>query len=226
MKEVRSRNPYRVMLVEDDVEIRRGIQSLLVAQPDFELLAVADCVVQGKNLLSDKVQLLLLDLGLPDGSGLDVLQTVKQRYPSIKVIVFTVFADSRNTMAALEAGADGYVLKDAENIIDVLRRTMRGEHPISPEVTQHLLRQVRSSMAHVAETDEADVPQQSVNLTPRERETLTALAQGLSFSEIALNLKISTNTITDYSKSLYRKLGVNSRAEAVYEGVRRGLVSF
>lgn len=214
---------YQMLLVEDRQDIRQEIRAVISGQPDIELRAVVGSVAEALAALNDSLDLILLDLGLPDGTGHEVIRAAKALRAEVKIVVYTVFADDANTLSAVEAGADAYLLKGAEDIAEQLRRTLRGEHPIASGVTQHLLRQLRGDRVGAAAEPSL---QDKVVLTPRERDTLTALAQGMSYQEIADSLRISSHTLTDYSKSLYRKLGVHSRAEAVLHGVRLGLVSF
>ncbi len=218
---------YELLLVEDRKEIQQELRDTFAIQPDIKLVAVAATVRNALRELSRPLDIILLDLDLPDGSGHQILRAAKAQARNVKVAVFTVFADDTNTLAAIEAGADAYILKGTGDIPNQIRRTLRGENPLAPTVTQHLLKRLRSVTHPHTQLEAPDSPTASaIRLTPRERETLTGLAQGMSYQEIADNLMISSHTITDYSKSLYRKLGVHSRSEAVLQGVRLGLVSF
>lgn len=214
---------YKMLLVEDRADIQRELRSVFAVQPDMDLFNVVGTVREAVAALDETLDVILLDLGLPDGTGHEVISKAKTLRADIKIIVFTVFADDANTLNALEAGADAYLLKGAQDVAEQVRRTLRGENPVASSVTQHLLRQVRRN---ATAGPVSSVPECEVTLTPRERETLTALAQGMTYQEIADSLRISSHTLTDYSKSLYRKLGVHSRAEAVLHGVKFGLVSF
>jgi len=128
--------------------------------------------------------------------------------------VSTIFGDEASVVAALEAGADGYILKDNERITDAIVEVARGHVPLTPSVAVHLMRRFRPQL-----------PDEQSCLTPREAEILGCLARGRSYRETASDLCISYHTVTDHIKAIYKKLHVNSRGSAVYQGLRSGLIS-
>ena len=160
----------------------------------------------------------LVDLGLPDGSGIDVITHAVEMLPSCCCIVTTIYADDHHLFPALRSGAQGYLLKDqpVERVIAQLQAIERGEPPLSPAIAQRLLK-VFTGEHQISEPEEA-------RLTPRERETLTLIAKGYRLPEVASALEVSRNTAAGFIKSVYRKLRISSRAEAALEAVRRGLV--
>jgi len=159
--------------------------------------------------------LALIDLGLPDGSGTRVIEVLASTAPDCQRVVTTIFADDVHLFPALRAGATGYLLKDQapEQLARSLTGMLNGEPPLSPAIARRLLQ----TFAPVAS-------EPGERLSPRERETLMLTAKGCRLHEVAEQLGVTRNTAAGYLKSVYRKLDVNSRAEATLEAVRRGLV--
>jgi len=175
---------------------------------------------------------MLIDLGLPDGSGIDLIRSVSQRKPDADIMVVTVFGDEQHVVASIEAGATGYILKDSTpaDVISCIRLLRAGGSPVSPVVARSVLRAIRSRMgagAPVAPGGAAPArtPNAENNpLSARETEILQLLAKGMSFNEIGEILGISPHTVTAHIKKIYRKLAVHSRGEAVYEASQMGLL--
>ena len=163
----------------------------------------------------------LIDLGLPDGSGVDVVVALHSSQPEAQAVVVTIHDDDDHLFPALQAGAFGYVLKDqsAPVLIDQFRRMSQGEPPLSPAIARRV-------MAHFASrSSQRERPKNmpTVVLTDRENEVLLRVAKGYTLPEIAGQLHLSRHTISDYVKQIYRKLNVSSRAEAALEAQRLGL---
>lgn len=161
----------------------------------------------------------LVDLGLPDGSGIELIRDLVNRHPACHVVVTTIYADDQHLFAALRAGAQGYLLKDQprEKTLQALRGITAGEPPLSASIARRLLR-VFGGEAGQAEATEK-------RLTPRETETLSLIAKGYKIAEVAASLGVSHHTAHEFIKSVYRKLKVSSRAEAALEATRLGLVN-
>lgn len=159
----------------------------------------------------------LIDLDLPDGSGVDLIREFARAYPACHCVVTTIYADDRHLFPALRAGAQGYLLKDqpTERVVAALRAIGAGEPPLSPAIAQRLLRVFGAEQPALAE---------DARLTPRERETLTLIAKGLRLPEVAQQLGVTRHTAAGFIKAIYRKLNINSRAEAALEAARLGLV--
>jgi DNA-binding NarL/FixJ family response regulator len=164
--------------------------------------------------------LLIIDLGLPDGDGLDVIAAAHRRYPDLDIMVFSVFGDEDRVVRAIRNGASGYLLKDqpGPEIVEAIRELVAGRAPISPGIARHLIHGLQH--APVPESASEDGPE----LTAREREILTLVAKGFSYKECARLLELSVHTVAAYVKRVYRKLAVGSRGEAVYEARRLGLM--
>ena len=212
--------PARVIIVEDDERLRAYAIDALAAALDIAVVGDAGCLADGLPLVDLMPDLALLDLGLPDGSGIRVIEAIRAKVPACKVLVFTVFEDRASVLGTLKAGADGYILKDttADMVLAHVRATLAGETPISARAAGHLLSLVRDEP--VAETSEPDAP----HLSPRERELLEYLARGLSRKEAARVMNLSPYTVAEYVQGIYRKLHVKSRGEAVFEAIQAKLI--
>ena len=212
--------PARVIIVEDDDRLRAYAKGALAEAGDIEVVGDAASLAEGLPLVDLMPDLALLDLGLPDGNGVTLIEAIRARVPSCRVLVFTVFEDRASVLGTLKAGADGYILKDtrAEMVLAHVRATLAGETPISARAASHLLSLVRDKP--VAETAEPDAP----HLSPRERELLEYLARGLSRKEAARVMNLSPYTVAEYVQGIYRKLHVRSRGEAVFEAIQAKLI--
>lgn len=214
----------RVGLVEDDPHVRSHLVALLAAAPEFEIVGEAGSVAGSEAVIGLRPDLLILDLGLPDGSGIDVIHRIRRdaALSDCRILVLTLFSDERRVLDALSGGADGYLLKDTADEIFVreIFATLAGAAPISSAAAAHLLRRVRSrEVIPTAVTSPG-----SHELTVREVQLLQLLAKGLSYKESAVMMGISPNTVADHIKRIYRKMGVNSKGEAVFEAVASGVI--
>ncbi len=207
----------RIAILEDDPAIRDHFIEIIGSAADLELCATASMIGEVPLLIERRPDLLLTDIGLPDGSGLDVLPAIKAA-TGCKALVITAFGDRETVVAAMKAGADGYLLKDSPEAVihDGIRVTFDGGAPISPAAAVYLLERLRAAPAPSRREDLSEP------LTTRETELLTIFARGLSYKEAARVLGISPLTVGNHVKAIYRKLEVNSRGEAVYEAVRQG----
>jgi DNA-binding NarL/FixJ family response regulator len=214
----------RVFILEDDPRLRARLVALAQKAGGFDVVAEAGSVVSGLaafEKLVNQPDLCLIDLGMPDGSGLDVVKAIKGRSDA-KVLIFTVFGDQNSVITALESGVDGFVLKDSKDseLVAAMRAALEGGAPISAAAAAHLLRRLRTAAVN-------PVPQkivQDFGLTKRELETLEMLARGFPQREVAGLMNVSPHTIGAHVKSIYSKMAVNSRSEAVFEAVQSGLI--
>jgi DNA-binding NarL/FixJ family response regulator len=213
-----------VFVLEDDPRLRARLVTLMEKTGGFKVSAQAGNVADGLAALGHLVgmpDICLIDLGMPDGSGLEVVKAIKARSDA-KVLIFTVFGDQTSVISALEAGADGFVLKDSRDseLLDALHATLQGGSPISAAAAAHLLRKLRTpAPAAVAPA------YQDYGLTKRELETLDLLARGFPQREVAGVMNVSPHTVGAHVKSIYAKMAVNSRSEAVFEAVQSGLIN-
>jgi DNA-binding NarL/FixJ family response regulator len=228
---------WRVVLVEDNQATRSFLESCVLGHPQLELAGSFGTLTSARkwfSLYGNSADLLLVDLGLPDGSGLDLMREVRQRWASCDMLVVSMFGDEENVLAAVEAGAVGYVHKDddAADIADTMIAVKKGASPISPMIARHLLRRMQPQMAGQAlaqspqaKGEEAVLDDAAVVLSRREQEVLEFIARGFSYAEIARQQGITVHTVQTYIKKLYGKLAVHSRSEAVFEANRLGLLN-
>ena len=212
----------RIAIVEDDPVLREHLQQVVDSVDGFEPAGAAATAESGWRLVEAGCDVLLLDLALPDGSGLDIIRRARATTRTdLKIIVISVFGDVRNVVAAIEAGADGYLLKggDIAGTERAIRDVVAGRSPLSPAVASHILARVRTS------AEAPNVAPPATPLTEKETEVLTDLAKGFSYKEVALRQRISHHTVADHVKAIYRKLSVNSRSEAVFEAMQSGLIN-
>ncbi len=214
-----------IAVVEDDKPLRETLCAAINAQPGMQVAAWFDSLAPARQwLMEHPVDVLLTDLGLPDGSGIDLIKVCAARHPRCDIMVITMFGDERNVIDSIEAGAVGYLLKDADQL-DVARfitDLRQGGSPMSPLVARKLL--LRAQPALQAQS-QATADDGSIRLTPREQEALDLIARGYTYGEIASLLSVTVNTVQTHIKNTYTKLAVHSRSEAVFEAQKMGLLS-
>lgn len=210
---------HRILVVEDDPNARERITSAVEALDHTILVGTADNVADGISALDKyKPDVLLVDLGLPDGDGAQVIRHATEM--NVLSMVVSVFGDEESVLRAIRHGASGYLLKDSEldSVRAALDELIAGGSPMTPSIARHVLRSLQSDS-----TVEADEDRPA--LTDRETEVLEFVARGFKFSEIAKYLSISTHTVGNHIRKVYKKLNVSSRSEAVFEAVQWGLIS-
>jgi len=216
-------DPIKVLIVEDDAVTRRALSLAIESSPKLKLVGALECVKPSLEwLASGAVDVLLTDLGLPDGSGIEIIRACVKLQPKCDILVITMSSDEDNVLACIEAGASGYVLKDAGRL-DVVRAVLElraGGSPISPLIARKVLARMRDPKK--AEADDGGV--EAVSLTKREAAILDRIARGDSYGDVAKMLSLSVGTVQTHIKNIYDKLSVHSRGEAVFEAHRRGLL--
>jgi len=205
-----------VLIVEDVAETRRWLGGLVQEAFPEARLSEAATLRAGLALLHEPFDLALIDLGLPDGSGLDVLRALRGQQSGALCVVTTVMGDDASIVAALSSGADGYLLKEqpAEVLVRQLRQLSLGVPALSPAVARRI-------MEHFRLTGPAAQPE--AELTQRETEVLGLIGRGMRNTEVAAALGLAETTVAGYIKAIYRKLGISSRAEASWHATRMGL---
>ncbi|WP_326541562.1 response regulator transcription factor [Pseudorhodoferax sp.] len=214
----------RVALVEDDPFFLNAFSAAVRAAPDMLLHGTALNCRQGMALLAGPpAEVLLVDLGLPDGSGLDVIRVARRAWPQCHVMVSTVFGDEAHVIQSLEAGADGYLLKDGTlaRITDEIRSVQAGGSPISPLIARQLLTRFRQGPAAAPVAADAE----QAHLSPRERQVLEYIVKGFSYEEIGQLMGVTRNTVLSFVRRIYAKLKVRSQVEAIHEARAQGLLT-
>jgi DNA-binding NarL/FixJ family response regulator len=209
----------RIVIVEDDPTFRQRFAGIVASCPRFALVAaVGNCADALAVLRKNAVDVLLCDLGLPDGDGANIVREARHLHPNLDAMVVTVFGDDAHVMRSLEAGASGYLLKDSlpDDFIATIDLLQSGGSPIHPTIARRLLQRFSNESRQPAEA--------GVTLTDREREVLQLVSKGYRVPEIAALLTISAHTVSSHIKNIYSKLEVSSRGEAVYEASRLRLI--
>lgn len=213
----------QVALVEDDAATRQRFSAAISAAPDLALCAAFAAGGEALAWLERHVlDVLLVDLGLPDVPGLAVIEACARLHPRCDIMVISMFEDEEHVVRSLEAGASGYLLKDSfdDEIARHIRELRAGGAPMTPIIARHLIKKFRALPRGAGPAAASGL----ALLTPREQLILTRISQGFSYGEIAELEGVSRNTVHTHIKNIYSKLSVHSRTEAVYEASRLGLL--
>ena len=221
--------PIRVFVVEDQTKILKNQLKLLEGYPELSIIGTA---LSGETGLEEvrrlKPDVLLLDLGLPRMSGIDVTRVVKAELPSIEILIFTIFDEEDKVLEAVKAGASGYLLKGtpADKMVEAIKEVHQGGTVIQPSLARRLLKHFRvgEPAPSTPERSNQQPEPEGKKLSARETEILQLIAKGVSNSEAAQLLGLSKATIRTHLEHIYRKLEVTNRVEAVTEGLRKGLI--
>jgi DNA-binding NarL/FixJ family response regulator len=225
----------RVLIVEDEPEFLRRFSGAVLRDPALHLVGAVATGEGGKTMLDlHAPDVLLVDLGLPDINGVEVIRHAAAHHPDCDVLVVTMFGDDAHVVESIEAGATGYLLKDAspERVAASIHELRDGGAPISPGIARRILMRLRLTVrpepvvAPALQQAPSEPPPdtRASPLTPRETELLRLTAKGLTFDSIGELLEISPHTVVSHVKKIYRKLAVHSRSEAVYEASQLGLL--
>jgi len=215
----------RVLLLEDDAPVRDRLASIIGEWTGGQLIAACATLSEATAIIqANPIDLLIADLNLPDGHGVQAIRMLRANQPNAEAMVISVLADDRNVIEAIEAGASGYLLKDSDpiNIIDAICDLLAGRSPISSTIARTLVRRLGGRETAPADASRAGAGTQQ--LTPREMDILWGIAKGFTYGELAERLEISRHTVPVHIRNIYRKLEANNRSEAVYEASRRGLI--
>jgi len=218
--------PIQVALVEDDPAIRHRLSQAILATAS---LALAGQFGTGAEAVAwmrqHRADVMLVDLGLPDCDGVDVITACHRLQPDCQLMVVTMFADERHMLQAFEAGASGYLLKDGSDreLVEHVQHLHAGGSPISPLIARQMLRRWQA---------DADRPRPAANLSPPEIEPLTSkeaevldlVAKGLTYVEVAAQLGVAVSTVRTHVRGVYSKLGAHNKTEAVFEARALGLI--
>lgn len=210
----------RVALVDDHDLLRRGIRTMLETEPDIEVVGEASDGAAAAGLVAETYpDIVLIDVLMPNKDGIAATQEIKESHPNVGVVVLSGHDERQFIFDALKAGASGYLLKTAEleEVVSTVRSVAAGRAVIDPELASQVLEQFQAYQAG----DEAEVFQP---LTPREKEILKLMSEGLPNKTIASRLSISERTVTTHVANIYSKLQVNNRVSAIQEAVRRRIL--
>lgn len=219
-----NKSATRIVLVEDDEPVRERLAGIIREWPGGQLIAVCATLAAATDAIREHaIDLLITDLKLPDGHGVQAIRMLRASQPEAEAMVISALADDRNVTDAIAAGATGYLLKDSDpiNVIDAITQLLAGGSPISSTIARTIVRRLGGRDAERPQAKN-DAPGQ--HLTPREMDILWGIAKGFTYGELADRLEISKQTVPVHIKNIYRKLQANNRSEAVYEASRRGLI--
>jgi DNA-binding NarL/FixJ family response regulator len=213
--------PMNVLIVEDDPVFSRQLgQASATVVPDARIQAceTASAALEWIEAPGFVPGLALVDLGLPDLSGIEVIREIHRRHPDAPILVISVISAERSVLAAIRAGARGYLLKDGSTntLITGIRQVLAGEYPISPSLARYLFRLAG------APSGQPDGPR--ISLSPKEAEVLQRIARGLSYAEAAAEMGIALSTVQSHVRNLYRKLDAHSQVQAVKLASEKGLL--
>lgn len=224
--------PWRVAVLEDDSDTRSYFNACLETHPGFDLVGSFGTLAAAFEwfaaaAVGHTADLLLTDLALPDGNGITLIDHISRTRPGCDCLAISVFGDEDTVVRCIEAGAVGYLHKDAApaDIAQTLLEVKAGASPISPMIARKLLTRWRGLPPTANSPDQPHRPDDSVHLSDRETQVLDLIARGYAYAEIARLTGTTINTVQTHIKHLYGKLAVHSRSEAVFEASRMGLLS-
>jgi DNA-binding NarL/FixJ family response regulator len=212
--------PIRVLFVEDHQLLAEALAAMLAREPDMEVVGTAGSVAEAKVMARERVDVVLMDYRLPDGTGADATRAIKARWPAARVVMLTALKDDETVLESIQAGADGYLTKDraADDVVQAVRAAYAGETLLPRSVIVEIARRV------AAAKERGDDRRLVEPLTPRELEVLRALTDGLSTPEICERLYIAPNTLRTHVQNIMGKLRVHSKLEAVAFALKNRLV--
>jgi DNA-binding NarL/FixJ family response regulator len=214
------RRRIRVLFVEDHKLLAEALSAMLAREPDMEVVGIATTVAEAKALSRERLDVVLMDYRLPDGTGAEATRAIKARWPAARVVMVTALTDDETILESIQAGADGYVTKDraADDVVRAVRAAYAGETLLPRQVIVEIARRVAVARER---TDEHHATEP---LTPRELEVLRALSEGLSTPQICDELFIAPHTLRTHVQNIMSKLRVHSKLEAVAFALRYRLV--
>lgn len=211
-----------VFVLEDDTRTRESLLLRLEIDPGLSIAGAVGSLAAARDALHElHVDVFLFDLQLPDGNAVQLIEEQQMARPEAPILVISVFGDEDRVIGAIEAGAQGYLLKDdaGEDLVESIRRAVAGESPISPAIARHLIRRFQQPPEAPSDSTAPENP-----LSEREIEVLRLASKGLTYQETASLLKVSVNTVGTYTRRIYQKLAVSSRAQALFEARQLGLM--
>ncbi len=212
--------PIRVLLVDDHQLLTDSLARLLAAEPDIEIMGIGSTVAEAKQLAQERMDVVLMDYRLPDGTGAEATRAIKARWPSARVVMLTAVQDDETVLESIQAGADGYLTKDraVDDVVATVRSARAGETLLPRSVIIGIAQRV--AVARDRQSERAPIEA----LTARELQVLQALAEGMATPDICDKLFISRNTLRTHVQNIMMKLHVHSKLEAVTVGLRHRII--
>lgn len=209
----------RVIIFEDNTNLRRGLSTLINGTSGFECTgSFANCNQLIENIIKTKPDVILMDIEMPGISGIEAVLIIKEKFPEIKILMETIFDDDEKIFNSICAGAQGYILKNTppSQILESIREIYEGGAPMTPGIASRVLTMLKSKRSAPLK--------ESFDLSEREHEILQCLVQGMSYKMIADSCFISIDTVSSHVKNIYKKLQVHSKSEAVVKAIRKNIV--
>jgi NarL family two-component system response regulator LiaR len=213
----------RIVVADDHAVVREGTRTLLEREKDMVVVGEASDGEEAVKIIEEKKpDVAILDIAMPKLSGIEVTRLVKPKLPSLAILILTSYDNDEYVFALLEAGAAGYLLKDVpgREIVEAVRSVYSGESVLHPSIARKVIQRA------VTSTVKASEPKSEIELSDREKEVLQLAAKGMNNKDIADKLCISIRTVQGHINSIFHKLGVGSRTEAIFQSVKRGWLSF
>ena len=212
--------PIRVLLVDDHQLLTGALSRMMANEADIQVVGIAATVAEAKTIARERLDVVLMDYRLPDGTGAEATRAIKARWPAARVVMLTALNDDETVLESIQAGADGYLTKDraVEDVVSAVRAAHAGETLLPRSVIVGIAQRVAAARDRGTERRQIDP------LTPRELEVLRALTEGLSTPEICERLFIAPNTLRTHVQNIMGKLRVHSKLEAVAFALRHRLV--
>ncbi len=213
----------RIVIADDHAVVREGTRALLEREPDMEVVGEASDGEEAIKLIEEmQPDVAILDISLPELSGIEVTRRIKPRFPSIAILIFTAYDNDEYVFALLEAGAAGYLLKDihSREIVESVRSVHDGKSVLHPTIARKVIQRI------VLGSRQADSAKANTEISEREMEVLKLAARGMNNRDIADTLSISIRTVQGHINNIFHKLSVGSRTQAISQSVKRGLLSF
>ena len=210
----------KVLIADDQEIVYEGLKRILESDPEIHVTGIANDGQEALNLVEEEIpDLILMDLQMPRMNGVQAIRRLRLNYPNLPILVLTTYMDDKWLFDAIRSGASGYLMKDRprQELLDAIKGTIAGDAYIDPSVAAKVLSNVASSPAKYEDT--------SYNLTEREQDILNLLAQGLNNADISHRLYLSEGTVRNYTSTLFAKLGVSDRTQAVILALKHGLVT-
>lgn len=214
--------PLRITIFDDNKNIRDSISMLLKTEPSFEVSGsychVLDCI---EDVIESRPDVVLMDIEMPGRTGIEAVELIKKEFPQVQILMQTVFEDDDRVFDSICAGASGYILKNHLNtkLVEAIKELQYGGSPMSPSIARKVFNKLQQMPHHLKPDEKPDY-----QLTPREKEVLTCIVNGLAYKMIADQLNISYETVRSHVKKIYEKLHVASLTEAVAKAINQRIV--